>query len=241
MPDTPPPAATPDPVFHCHPDANRWAAAAADAIARALQEALAQRERARLLLSGGTTPAPAYAALSRHELDWSRVDVALVDERWLLPDDPDSNARLVREHLLQNRAAAARFEAITQPGRTLDDAVACANAHARQPAAAAVLGMGDDGHTASLFPGMHGLDRALGSERPYVAVDARDCPGARQWAKRISLTPAGLRYARTRLLLLRGENKRQVFERALADGDPHRWPVLVALQGETPLQVHWCP
>lgn len=239
MPVTRPDTAAPR--FHAHANAEQWSAASAAAIAAALEEDLAARARARLLVSGGTTPAPVYAALSRHDLDWSRVDIALVDERWLLPDDPDSNARLVREHLLQNRAAEARFEPITQPGRTLEDAVASANAHAQQPAAVAVLGMGEDGHTASLFPGMRGLDRALASERAYVAVDARDCPGARQWGTRISLTPAGLRHARVRLLLLRGEGKRAVFERALADGDPHRWPVLVGLSGGTPLQVHWCP
>lgn len=224
-----------------HATPEQWAAASAAAIAAALGEDLGRRERARLLVSGGTTPAPVYAALSRHPLDWSRVDVALVDERWLRPEDPDSNARLVREHLLQHHAAEARFEPITLPGRTLEDAVASANAHAQQPAAVAVLGMGDDGHTASLFPAMRGLDRALSSERPYVAVDARDCPGARQWGTRISLTPAGLKHARVRLLLLRGEGKKAVFERALADGDPRRWPVLVGLAGETPLQVHWCP
>ncbi|HZH44577.1 MAG TPA: 6-phosphogluconolactonase [Lysobacter sp.] len=241
MTDTPSPATVAAPVLHTHPNAERWAAAAAEAIARTLCEDLASRPRARLLVSGGTTPAPVYAALSQVALHWSRVDVALVDERWLHPDDPDSNARLVREHLLQHGAAEARFEPLTQPGRTLEDAVAWANAHAQQPAAVAVLGMGDDGHTASLFPGMHGLERALSSERPYVAVDARDCPGARQWARRISLTPAGLRCARERVLLLRGTGKRAVLERALADGDPRRWPVLVALGGGAPLQVHWCP
>lgn len=246
MPETstPPTRPTPHaqaPVVHVHEDGEGWAAAAAGAIAARLSEALATRERARLLVSGGSTPAPVYDALSLAPLDWARIDVALVDERWLHPDDPDSNARLVHEHLLRHEASEARFEPLTLPGRTLEDAVASANAHARQPAAVAVLGMGDDGHTASLFPGMRELEHALASERAYVAVDARDCPGARQWARRISLTPAGLRFAETRLLLLRGEGKKAVFERALASGDPIRWPILVALPGATPLQVHWAP
>src|SRR5690606_29669527 len=131
-------------------------------------------------------------ALSKSPLDWARVDVALVDERWLLPDDPDSNARLLRETLLQNQAARARLETITRAGRPFDEAVATANLHARQPAGVVVLGMGEDGHTASLFPGMVDLDGALAASTPYVGVDAGGSPGAGAWQRRISLTPAGL-------------------------------------------------
>src|SRR3546814_17033745 len=77
--------------------------------------------------------------------------------------------------------------------------------------------MGDDGHTASLFPGMLGLDQALASPTAYVAVDASGCPGSGPWPRRISLTPAGLEPSRMRLLLIRGEHKRRLFERAMED------------------------
>jgi len=227
-------------VLHVHPSADVWTWASAVAIAAELRRDLLERSRTRLLLSGGTTPAPVYRALSKAPLDWERVDVTLVDERWLLPDDPDANARLVRTHLLQHHAVAARFEPLTQPGRKIEDAVANANAHAQQPASMAVLGMGEDGHTASLFPGMADLERALGSRQAYVAVDASGRPGAQAWTKRISLTPAGLSRARSRLLLIRGRRKREVLQQAVASGDVSRWPVLIALQGSTPLQVHWC-
>ncbi|MFC3549656.1 6-phosphogluconolactonase [Lysobacter cavernae] len=227
-------------VLHAHPNADAWVWAAAVAIAAELRRDLVLRPRVRLLLSGGTTPAPVYAALAKAPLEWDRVDVALVDERWLLPDDPDSNARLVRTHLLQDHAGAARFEPLTSSGRRIEDAVAIANAHAHQAASVAVLGMGEDGHTASLFPGMADLDRALGSRQSYIAVDANGCSGARQWHKRISLTPAGLARTRARLLLLQGARKRAVFEQALASGDVHRWPVLAALgTSDSPLHVHW--
>ncbi len=227
--------------WHEHRGADPWTWACAVAIAAELRRDLALRPRARLLLSGGTTPAPVYRALARAPLDWARVDVALVDERWLQPSDPDSNAWLVRHHLLRENAAAARFEALTQPGRSLEDAVAFANAHARQHASAAVLGMGEDGHTASLFPGMPGLERALASRQPYVAVDAAGAAGARQWRRRISLTPAGLAPVRARLLLIRGAAKRAAFVEAVASGDVVRWPVLVGLGGAHGLDVHWCP
>lgn len=228
--------------FHAHKDAGEWSLVAASAISDALSHDLEQRPRARLLLSGGSTPAPVYAALSKTPLAWDRVDVALVDERWLLPDDPDSNARLIRETLLQNNAASARFEAMTRPGRGIEETVTAANMHARQPAGVAVLGMGEDGHTASLFPRMSGLDEALRSESAYVAVNASGCAGAGKWLRRISLTPAGLATARTRLLLIRGERKRILFDKVLAGSDAREYPVRVAFT--TPgaqLQVHWCP
>ena len=229
-------------VFHSHRSEDQWTWATAVAVSAALRRELQERPRARLLVSGGKTPAPVFRALSQAPLEWDRIDVALVDERWLLPDDTDSNAHLVREHLLCGHAAAARFETLTRPGRNIEAAVADANLHALHPPAIVLLGMGDDGHVASLFPHMRGLDAALASDNAYVAVDASGCPGAGPWPRRISLTPAGLAPARTRLLLLRGVNKRVVFERALDGSDPREMPVRIAIQTPgAPLQVHWCP
>jgi 6-phosphogluconolactonase len=102
--------------------------------------------------------------------------------------------------------------------------------------------MGDDGHTASLFPHMRDLDGVLATSSAYVAVDASGCPGAGSWPRRISLTPAGLAPAATRLLLLRGDGKKAVLEKAARGTDPHDYPVRVAFT--TPgavLHVHWCP
>lgn len=229
-------------VLHVHASVDEWTWASAVAIAAELRRDLVLRPRSRLLLSGGLTPAPVYRALSKAPLDWERIDVALVDERWLQPSDPDSNAHLVRTNLLTNHAAHARFEAMTQPGRRIEEAVATANAHARLDASVAVLGMGEDGHVASLFPNMAGLADALASHSAYVAVDASGCPGAGVWQRRISLTPVGLSRARQRLLLIRGARKREIFEKAVASGDVTRWPVLIALgnASQPPLQVHWC-
>lgn len=229
-------------VFHTHRNDDQWTWAIAVAVTSALGRELEHKPRARLLVSGGTTPAPVFRALSQAPLDWARIDIALVDERWLRPDDPDSNAHLVREHLLRGHALEARFETLTRPGRSIEAAVADANLHARHPPGIVLLGMGDDGHVASLFPHMRGLDAALDSDNAYVAVDASGCPGAGPWNQRISLTPAGLAPAHTRLLLLRGTEKRVVFERALEGGDPREMPVRIAFNtpGAT-LQVHWCP
>ncbi|MDR0182316.1 6-phosphogluconolactonase [Lysobacter arvi] len=229
-------------AFHEHANREVWTWSAAVAIAAELRRELIVQPRARLLLSGGQTPAPVYRALSQAPLAWERVDVGLVDERWLLPDDPDSNAHLVHREFLRDHAAAAHFEPMTQPGRHLEGAVATANAHARREAGVAVFGMGEDGHTASLFPGMADAERLLASSRDYVAVDAHGCPGAQQWPRRISLTPRGMARIAHRLLLIQGARKRAVFEQALASGDRTRWPVLATLESTygTPLDVHWC-
>jgi 6-phosphogluconolactonase len=229
-------------AFHAYQNDDQWVWAIAVAVSAALRRDLQQHSRARLLVSGGKTPAPVFRALSQAPLEWSRVDIALVDERWLRPDDPDSNAHLVREYLLKGHAASARFETLTRPGRGIEAAVADANLHARHPPGIILLGMGNDGHFASLFPRMRDLDLALDSRNAYVAVDASGCAGAMPWPRRISLTPAGLAPAHTRMLLLRGQSKRAVFERALEGSDPHELPVRIAYA--TPgaaLQVYWCP
>lgn len=228
--------------MHSYESQTQWTWGAAVAISSVLARDLQERPRARLLLSGGSTPAPVYEALSKAPLEWDRVDVALVDERWLLPDDPDANARLVRESLLAENAAAARFEAITCPGRSFEEAVTIANMHAAHPASVVVLGMGKDGHVGSLYPGMIGLADALASPRPYVAVDAAGCADAGPWTRRISLTPAGLAPARDRLLLIRGARKRELLDQVLAGDDPLEFPVRIAfLTPGATLRILWCP
>lgn len=228
--------------LHTYDSPTQWAWGAAVALSARLQQTLDDKPRARLLLSGGSTPGPVYSALAKAPLEWSRVDVGLVDERWLQPDDEDSNARLVRESLLCNRAAAARFETLTQAGRGIEEAVAVANMRARTPADVVVLGMGEDGHTASLFPRMIGLAQALSTAASYVAVDASGCAGAGRWLRRISLTPAGLGPAQSRMLLIRGAGKRALLEKIVAGGDPLEYPVRIALLTPgAPLHVHWCP
>lgn len=229
------------PVFHAHDDVDQWVAAVvADTIA-ALRHDLDRRGQARLLVSGGSTPAPVYRALAKHPLDWAKVEVALVDERWLPAGDPDSNAHLIQETLLTERAAAAHFQAMITSNRNLDEAVRAAN-EAATPASVVLLGMGPDGHTASLFPHMRGLADALACAADYVEVDAGGCSGAGPWSRRISLTPAGLAKAAVRLLLIRGEHKRVVVRRALEGTDPAELPIRTAfsLPG-APLQIHWCP
>ena len=225
-----------------HPDAEGWSENVAKEMAGLLAEEIRQRGRARMLLSGGTTPALVYARLAEHPLEWARVEVGLADERWLSPQDRDSNAWLVRENFLK-LAEGAHFDPLVRVGKPLAECVHDANllASHSQPACLVVLGMGNDGHTASLFPGSRDLERALQGNKPYAALDASGCPVARDWHLRITLTPRGLASIGNRLLLLRGRQKLEVLEAALASGDVHRYPVLAAIDAPgTRLRVHWC-
>ncbi|UNW11328.1 6-phosphogluconolactonase [Xanthomonas phaseoli pv. phaseoli] len=207
-----------------------------------LEQEISRRGQARMLLSGGTTPAPVYESLAHRPLDWSRVEVGLVDERWLSPQDQDSNAWLVN-HSFLTHAPAATFIPLVRPGKQLPECVHTANLQAThaEPACLAVLGMGGDGHTASLFPGGH--RPAQGARQP-AAVCVAGChrlPGSNQWPLRITLTPAGLASIPTRLLLLRGKQKLDVLQAALEGDDVNEYPIRVALQQPGPrLRVHWC-
>lgn len=206
------------------------ACALAAAVAGALRHGLAQRGCASLAVSGGRSPILFLDALSAETLDWSQVVVTLVDERWVAPDSEDSNEALVRRHLLQGRAAMARFVPLKTQTDSPEIGVAAAlalRAELPLPFDAVVLGMGEDGHTASLFPGATGLAEALdmagGAELTCIY------PPAASYA-RITLTLAGLLATRRLFVQAGGANKQAVLERAAIQGDPLLLPIAAVLQ-----------
>ncbi len=226
-----------------HADEEAWTESVAKEMAALLSAEIAQRGRARMLLSGGTTPAPIIETLSDQGLEWARVEGGLADERWLSPQDKDSNAWLVRDSFLRH-AEGAHFDPLVRVGLPIAECVHTANLLAThsQPACLVVLGMGNDGHTASLFPGSADLAQALQSKHPYAALDATGCPVAKHWPLRITLTPHGLASVNQRLLLLRGKQKLDVLNAALASGDVLAYPILAAINAPgNKLRVHWAP
>lgn len=190
-----------------------------------------------LAVSGGRSPVPLFHALRGADLDWSRVLVTLVDERCVAPDHADSNERLVREHLLAGRAAAARFAGLVRDPADIAGSVAAANAAAR-PITVALLGMGEDGHTASLFPGAPELASGLDPANParYLAVTPPAAPHAR-----ISLTLAALLQSRRLVLAIAGPAKRRVFDAACAALTPDLPVSALVHQTQAPLDVYWAP
>lgn len=209
----------------------------AEAVAEALRADLATRERALLVLSGGSTPVPFFQALAAMELPWARIEVTLADERWVTEDADDSNARLVREHLLQGPAAAATFVPLTSATETPEqgvEEVAARLAGLAWPATAVVLGMGGDGHTASLFPDSQELALALTTEEPLVAVRTPSQPQAR-----ITLSAEWLHRARRHFLHITGGDKRDVLARALSGDDVRELPIRAFLA--CPAAIYWAP
>jgi 6-phosphogluconolactonase len=217
------------------------AAALADAVAANLAAGIAARGAAALAVSGGSTPARFFKALgARTDLDWSRVTVTLVDERWVDESSDRSNARLVKANLLQGPAAAARFVPLWQGGDAPDPAAiarAGAALSAIGPLDAAILGMGNDGHTASFFPGGDTLNEALTGGEPVIAIRA---PGAGE--PRVTLTLRNLVAAGALYLHIEGEDKARVLEDALAEGSEQDMPVRAVLRQTTrPVTIFWCP
>jgi 6-phosphogluconolactonase len=225
-----------------YPDADALADGLAGDIAATLSQAIAQRGLASLVVSGGNSPVKLFQVLSTRPLDWSRVCVALADERWVDPTAAGSNEKLVRDNLLRGAAAAARFAGLKNAAPSPDlGAVAAWETFARvpRPFDVTVLGMGDDGHTASLFPHSPNLPSALdpGAAAGCVAMRAPTVPHAR-----LSLNLSALLGSRRIYILLLGDAKLRTFTTAGGAGPIADMPVRAVLrQDHTPVEVVWAP
>ena len=227
------------PTIRLHADQRALRAALIALVETTLTEAVAERGQAVIAVSGGKSPVPLFEALAETDLPWSNVTVTLVDERLLPTSHEDSNEHLVRTHLLKGRASAARFVGLRGTAPGLEAAAAAADrAIADLPAAfdLVVLGMGEDGHTASWFKDGDRLDQALdpaGTLRviAMVAESAAACP------ERLTLTLPVVAAARLVVLPVEGEGKLATLARALADGPEEDLPIRAALRHSV-IQIH---
>ena len=184
------------------PDQDSLLSTIAEEVAGRLSAAVEERGSASLVVSGGRTPEALFQRLSRAEIPWSKVTVTLADERWVPESDPDSNAALVKRTLLQGRAAEARFLPLYGGEETPEAGQAACEQRLEEierPFDLVLLGMGEDGHTASLFPGAANLQAALDPEGTGLCLPMR-APGAAQ--PRMTLTLPALLNSRNRLLLI---------------------------------------
>jgi 6-phosphogluconolactonase len=213
---------------HIFENAGALATQLARDVAQWLSSAIATKDFAVLAVSGGTTPKPFFEALSRSELDWSKVQITLVDERQVDELSPRSNAKLVRESLVQNKAAQAQFVPLFE------------NPNASNLARfdVVILGMGNDGHTASFFPYGNHLTQALNVDQPHSII-SMEAAGAGE--PRLTFTLPRLLAARHLCLHIQGNDKMNVLEQALAGEDQSKMPVRAVLHAQKPVQLYWCP
>jgi 6-phosphogluconolactonase len=212
---------------------------AAEEAAQVLRTAIAVSGQASFVATGGSTPGPAYDRLSHADLDWSRVTITLSDERWVPADHPDSNERMVRERLLKGPAAAARFIGLKGDGATPRDDAALADAALAdigQPFDLVFLGMGDDGHIASLFPHSGALVPGLDPKAKARVIAVQAGQGRAPAQARLTLTAPALKAARRLVLMFTGQRKFDVLEAALRVSDPQLYPVQAILGA--PAGVH---
>lgn len=219
--------------FKEYPDREMLALSLADRLASQLAQQLRANDTASLCVPGGTTPTPVFETLSGTDIRWDRVTVFLGDERWVDGDHKRSNGRLLRRHLLKDRAAAADYIDLytgdAQPDDATDALAERLSPHL--PITVALLGMGNDMHTASMFPGADRLADALASDAPPllpIRAEGADEP-------RITLTRPVLADAINIHILIMGPEKREALERA-QKLDPIEAPIRAFLDNAT---VHW--
>ncbi len=231
-----------DTQFKRFPAMAELAQALAADVAQTLARAIDARGGASLIVSGGKTPVKFFEQLRAQPIEWRRVCIALADERWVDPSDPGSNEKMVREVLLKERAAEARFAGLKNAAPSPDlGAVSAWETFARipRPFDVTLLGMGDDGHTASLFPGSPNLSIAL------AASAAAGCVG--MWSPsapqpRLSLNLSALLDSRRILILIEGAGKLSAYEAAAGAGPVEEMPVRAVLrQSRVPVEVIWAP
>ncbi len=230
-----------DRVWHECADPDALAQVLARAVASALKDAIAERGKATLAVSGGTTPVRFFRALSGEVLDWEKVTVTLVDERFVPPSSDRSNARLVTLTLLQNEAARAHFEGLYEDCADAEVAAKIASGRLGRlpPFDVVVLGMGLDGHVASFFPDAFDLDTLIdpAGRQDIAAVHAMSAGEARLTWPLAALKTAGLI-----VLHIEGQAKKDALIEALAPANPAPPPVRALFEhAQTPVHIHWAP
>jgi 6-phosphogluconolactonase len=229
--------------FHEFSSAEPLNAALAASAATLLREAISNRGNASLIVSGGKSPIGFFTALAKADLAWNCVAISLADERWVTAESADSNENLARKHLLVDRAAQAKFVGLMSAEATPAAAVAErteAVLGIPRPFSLVVLGMGEDGHTASLFPGDRALAQAIDPQAAPALVAIAQPPAPAAPYARISMNLAAILNADRIALMISGEAKRKIYAQALHGASPMQYPIAAVLQQDrVPVDVYF--
>ena len=223
--------------FNNYQDRSAASRAAAECLALNIKKQWQNEGRASIVVSGGSTPGECFDMLSSQSLPWSDVTVVPSDERWVAANHKDSNEKLIRSRLLQNLATDAQVLPLFRPQASAESAVNIIDTDLRAalPFASVLLGMGEDGHFASLFPDFDGLKQALNPDNDNLCTPVKTAASPYQ---RMSLTLAALKQTQQVALLIFGQSKRTVFEEAQSGGT--QYPIESLLkQLQCPLNVYW--
>lgn len=205
-------------------------------IAEKLQAGINQNGSATLLVSGGNTPKPMFLMLSNKDIEWNKVNIALVDDRWVDLSDPASNEAMVNQALLINNASVANFVGMKTEHSNAFDAELSVEAkfeNFKRPFDVVILGMGEDGHTASIFPCCAELDMALNTNKDIMATEPTTAPH-----QRMTFTKSALLNSKQLYLHLVGESKEAVLLDVAAGNDEKQAPIRAFLnQSVVPMSV----
>jgi len=231
-----------EPDFRKFSDRKRLAVDLASRIGELLTNGIQHNDKASLAVSGGSTPIELFQILSNLDIPWQQVVITLVDERWVAPTEPDSNEHLVRTHLLKNKAASALFIGMKNSASTASEGESEGEQQLQKvprPFDVLILGMGNDGHTASLFPGAEKLVAAtdMDSNKACIGIAPLTAPH-----ERMTLTLPAILDSRQIFLHITGQEKQDVLQKAREEGPTKEMPIRFILrQQTTPVSIYWAP
>jgi len=208
-------------------------------IGQLLTQSISENGCASIAVSGGRSPIGLFEKLSKINLDWSKVELTLVDERWVDAKNENSNELVVRKHLIQNQATQVKFFPIKNSAKNSKEEQVLHEQVLQKiklPFDVIILGMGEDGHTASLFPCCKELTQAMdpNNQQKCIVTKPKNAP-----YERISLTFSTISKAKNLILHIRGSSKLQTFELAMTLKDTNKMPIYAFM--EQPLEIYWSP
>jgi 6-phosphogluconolactonase len=227
------------PTFLSFPTREQLAETLADDVAARLHHAIILDGEAALVVSGGSTPAPFFKALAAKSLEWSKVTILMADERWVEVTHDDSNEKLLRQYFnstsanILSLAPASKDESLQAGCKRIAGLLDTLPS----PLDVVILGMGEDGHTASLFPHHPDLKEALNPDQPELCLPITDSP--KPPSNRITLTTRLLLDCNHLILHITGEAKKAVYERALTSNE-YSMPIAAFIhQSYSPMTTYW--